>query len=67
MRKKSSRTGEDLIIVGFSGLFYLVNPSPEELSEINPDDLESYGPYKIAKELVFPDEMKDPTTGNKHG
>ena len=67
MREKSSRTGEDLIVVGFSGLFYLVNPSTEELSEINPDDLESYGPFKIAKELVFPDEMKDPTIGKGHG
>jgi len=67
MREQISKAGEDLILLGFSGIFYLVNPSTEEISEINADDLESFGPFKITKELVFPDEMKDSTTGKQHG
>lgn len=67
MREQISSADEDLILLEFSGLFYLVDPSTEEVSDINADDLDSFGPFRITKELVFPDEMKDSTTGKQHG
>jgi hypothetical protein len=66
MREQTSSAGEDLVLLGFSDLFYFVHPSTEKVSEINVDELDSFGPFKIAKGLVFPDEMRDLTTG-KHG
>lgn len=66
LRDQCSRRSENLILISFSGIIHLVDPATENISEINPQDLDSFGPFKITNELVFPDEINDSTTGNEH-
>ena len=67
MREETIKAGESLVFMDFLGQFYQVDPRTEELTKTTADNLDSFGPYKIAKEMVFPDEMKGSTPGKQHG
>ena len=67
IRDQISQKGEDLVVIGFTGLFYKVDLGTEEVNQVSPADLDSYGPFKIARELVFPDELTGSTNGTQHG
>lgn len=67
MRDEAAKVGETIVLLGFSGQVYLVDPETEDQLKINPADLDSFGPFQIVKELVFPDETTGTARGKHHG
>ena len=66
MRGQAADAGEGLTLLDFAGRVLKVNPISEQVREITYRDLESYGPFGIIKELVFPDEVQDPVQTKKN-
>lgn len=59
MRGQVAEAGESLPFLDFTGRVFVVNPITEQVREISYCDLESYGPFGIMKDLVFPDEVQN--------
>ena len=47
----------DLVYLDFNDRVFRVDPSADLPEEITYDDLPSFGPFKISKDLIFPDEI----------
>ncbi len=66
MRRQVAEAGERLPFLDFTGRVFVVNPNTEQVQEISYCDLESYGPFGIMKDLVFPDEVQDQVQTKKN-
>jgi len=66
MRGQVAEAGERLPFLDFTGRVFVVNPITEQVQEISYCDLESYGPFGIMKDLVFPDEVQDQVQTKKN-
>jgi hypothetical protein len=60
-RKKAALSGQNLILLDFSGKVFRVDPDNEELIECHYNDLDAFGPFEITRELLFPDEEEHQT------
>jgi hypothetical protein len=67
MRQNSANNKEDLVALGFAGELFLIDPTTEEVRSGQYSELEAYGPFKIAREMSFPDEIDDLSGRQKHG
>ncbi|MCJ7734663.1 MAG: hypothetical protein MUP11_08940 [Anaerolineales bacterium] len=59
VREEAALKGDKIILLDFSDDVFLIDPKSEKLHRVDFDDLDSYGPFGIIKELVFPDENDD--------
>jgi len=66
MREETARLEESLVLLDFSGNLCLVDPRTEIVRRGSYQDLEAYGPFRVARELVFPDEVNDQKNKNHH-
>jgi hypothetical protein len=66
MREETARREEFLVLLDFSGGLCLVDPVTEAVTEGSYQDLEAYGPFLAARDLVFPDELSDLKTDINH-
>ncbi len=66
MRRQVADADEGLTLLDFAGRAFMVNPITEQVQEISYCDLESYGPFGIMKDLVFPDEVQDQVQTKKN-
>jgi hypothetical protein len=66
MRGQAADAGESLTLLDFAGCVFMVNPSTEQVREISYRDLDSYGPFGIIKDLVFPDEVQNQVQTKKN-
>ena len=66
MRGLAADAGESLTLLDFAGRVLMVNPISEQVREISYRDLESYGPFGIIKDMVFPDEVQDQAQTKKN-
>lgn len=57
LRERSISQGLDLVYLDFDGNVFRFDPISGNLEEITYDDLPSFGPFKVSKDLVFPDEI----------
>jgi hypothetical protein len=55
--------GFDLIVLDFNDRVYRIDPTTGAPQETTYDDLPSFGPYKISKDLKFPDEIDHKQSG----
>ena len=66
MRRQVADAGERLTLLDFTDHVFMVNSITEQVREISYCDLESYGPFGIIKDLVFPDEVQDQVQTKKN-
>jgi hypothetical protein len=59
MRQTSANNKEDLVVMGFSGELFFIESRTEEIKSGQYSELEAYGPFKVAREMSFPDEIDD--------
>jgi len=57
MRETSASAEEDLVVLGFSGELFFIDPYTEKLVKGQYPELEAFGPFQVTKELTFPDEF----------
>jgi hypothetical protein len=62
LRELSLSNGYILIYLDFDGCVFRFDPSTGMEKEVTYDDLPTFGPFKISKDLIFPDEI-DPKGG----
>jgi hypothetical protein len=56
--RELSYSGElDLVYLDFNGHVFRINPATKQPDEISYDNLQSYGPFRVSKDLLFPDEI----------
>ena len=67
LRETSTSAEEDLIVLGFSGDLFLIEPATEKIVEGQYSELEAYGPFQVTRELMFPEELDEQSTGQQHG
>ena len=58
MRGKAGENDEKIVLLGFSGDTYLIDPETEQNYEVEYKELGAFGPYEITRELQFPDESQ---------
>ncbi|HDD55243.1 MAG TPA: hypothetical protein ENG59_03265 [Chloroflexi bacterium] len=58
LRAEASEKNEKIVLLGFSGNAYLVNPQTEQNYEVDYKELGAYGPFEISRELQFPAENR---------
>ncbi len=56
LRNEMAVSGDKIILLDFVENIYIVDPESEISRQVDFDDLESYGPFSITKDLIFPDE-----------
>lgn len=59
LRDEFARSDDKIILLDFIGNVFLVDPDSEALQKVRYEDLESFGPFSITKDLIFPDEIPD--------
>jgi len=59
VREESVRSGDKIILLDFEDNVFLLDPDSEVLEQVDFSDLESFSPFSITKELIFPDEIPD--------
>lgn len=59
LREEFANSGDRIILLDFEGDVYQLEPVSEVSQPVRYEDLESYGPFSITKDLRFPDEMPD--------
>ncbi|NQS91801.1 MAG: hypothetical protein HQ574_05270 [Chloroflexi bacterium] len=59
VREEAALKGEKIILLDFSEGIFQVDPESEKLQKVDFDELDSFGPFGIIKELIFPDEKED--------
>lgn len=59
LREESVRSGDKIILLDFEDHVFLLDPNSEISEQVNFIDLESFGPFSITKELIFPDEIPE--------
>jgi len=58
VREKALEEQEEIVLLGFSGEVYLIDPKSEEKYRVEYKELGAFGPFEITRELRFPDESK---------
>ena len=61
MRRIFGRKNRNITLLHRNGGVYMVSPRSGRMSQVNPIDLPRFGPYKIAAQLRFRDEMDETT------
>lgn len=61
MRRLFGRKNRNITLLHRNGGVYMVSPRSGRMSQVNPIDLPRFGPYKIAAQLRFRDEMDETT------
>ena len=56
LRDQAAATGEKIPILDFEGRILADDPATDNVQEISFKELDSFGPFGIMKELIFPDE-----------
>jgi len=59
IREKNSLSGDKIILLDFEGNVFLVDSVSEISHHVGYEDLESFGPFSISNDLIFPDENPD--------
>ncbi len=59
LREENTVSGDKIILLDFGDNVFLLDPDSEAQSRVNYQDLDSYGPFIITKDLLFPDEIPD--------
>lgn len=67
IRETSASSKEDLVVLGFTGEIFLIEPATEKLVEGQYSELGVFGPFQVTRELPFPDEIDEQSTGQQHG
>jgi hypothetical protein len=57
MRRQFARQRRTIPLLHRDGEIYKISPSTERMRRVQPENLPKFGPYKIAAELPFPDEL----------
>ncbi len=65
VREQAAAAGESVILLDFYGKAFLIDPLSEDNREEVFNQLEAFGPFKVTKDLVFPDEKLSPYTEKK--
>jgi len=56
IRDENALSGDKIILLDFIGNVYIMDPESEISHQVGCEDLESFGPFSITKDLIFPDE-----------
>lgn len=59
IREENALSGDKIILLDFEGNVFLMDPDSEISHQVGYDDLESFGPFSITNDLLFPDENPD--------
>ena len=59
IREMTTISGDKITLLDFEGNVFLLDPESESSHQVGYDDLESFGPFSITKDLIFPDEIPD--------
>ena len=59
MREEAANRGDQIVLLDFMKSVFFVDPETEELQQVDFNDLLSYGPFGIARDLSFPEENQD--------
>ncbi len=59
IREEMALSDEKIILLDFARNVYYVEPDSEIPRQVSFEDLDSFGPFSITKDLVFPDENPD--------
>ena len=59
IREEYSSAGEPLPVLAFNGDLLQVDPSSETVRKDEYNNLAAFGPFQVAKEMAFPDELED--------
>jgi hypothetical protein len=66
LRILSDSEAVDLVYLDFDDRVFKIDPSSDHPEEITYDDLQSFGPFKVSKDLIFPDEIDLSRSGREH-
>ena len=59
LRKENISSDEKIILLDFEDNVLILDPDSEISYQVSYDDLDSFGPFSITKDLIFPDENPD--------
>jgi hypothetical protein len=59
LREENAISGDKIILLDFEDKVFLLDPGSEISHQVSFEDLESFGPFSITKDLIFPDEIPD--------
>lgn len=55
-RETAAEESEKIVLLGFSGDVFMIDPQTEEKYQVEYKELSAFGPFEITRELRFPDE-----------
>lgn len=58
VRAEAVDMNEEIILLGFSGEVYSIDPGTHEHYQVEYKDLAAFGPFEITRDLQFPDERE---------
>jgi hypothetical protein len=58
VRDEAAEHGEQIVVLDFQAGVGLVDPLTETVTPVGFQDLDAYGPFAVARELPFPDEIQ---------
>lgn len=67
MRRVFGRRHRTIPLVHRNGKFYKVTPSNGRMRRVKPESFPTFGPYRIAADLPFPDELHHYSQANEQG
>lgn len=56
VRDNTAEESDQIVLLGFSGEVYLIDPLTEGKHQVEYKELSAFGPFEITRELRFPDE-----------
>jgi len=59
LRDENALAGDKIILLDFEGNVFVIDPESEISFQLSYEDLESFGPFSITKDLIFPDEYPE--------
>lgn len=59
IREENTISGDKIFLLDFEDKVFLLDPASEISHQVSFEDLESFGPFSITKDLIFPDENPD--------
>lgn len=59
MREEAANRGDQIVLLNFTKSVFFADPETEELQQVDFNDLLSYGPFGITRDLSFPEENQD--------
>jgi len=59
LRTKNAISDDKIVLLDFENNVLFLDPDTELSYQVSYEDLESYGPFSITKDLIFPDEIPD--------